>query len=82
MRKIFTLCLVIAVAVFFVTAVAQAGLNIDFGDYNGAPDSSFGGAANRVYAKLKDLPRLRNDVFHFKRELNVGEYEMLRETRD
>ena len=43
---------------------------------------AFGGTSNIVYAKLESLPGLRNDVFHFKRELNVDEYETLRETRD
>ena len=43
---------------------------------------AFGGTANTVYAKLQPLPELRNDVFHFRRELTVEEYEVLRETRD
>lgn len=43
---------------------------------------AFGGTRNTVYAKLRPVPELRNDVFHFRRELTVEEYEVLRETRD
>jgi hypothetical protein len=49
MRKIFTLCMIIAVTVFFGTAIAQAeDLNIDFGSAYGLVDSSFAGAANQA----------------------------------
>ena len=44
--------------------------------------SAFGGTSNLVYVKLKSLPDLRNVVFHFKRELTVEEYDLLREVRD
>ncbi|MEP6389007.1 MAG: CBS domain-containing protein [Halioglobus sp.] len=37
----------------------------------------FGGNAELTYTKLKDLPDLRNDVFHFKREIQVDEYHDL-----
>lgn len=43
---------------------------------------AFGGTADTTYAKLRSLPDLRNEVFHFRRELTVEEYERLRETRD
>jgi CBS domain-containing protein len=42
----------------------------------------FGGTAERTYTKLKDLPSLRNDVFHFRRELQIDEYHDLTECRD
>ncbi len=43
---------------------------------------AFGGTPVTIYAKLSSLPKLRNDVFHFRRELTAEEYETLRETRD
>ena len=44
--------------------------------------TAFGGTSNLVYAKLRSLPELRNIVFHFKREITVEEYDLLREARD
>jgi len=44
--------------------------------------AAFGGTANTVFAKLERLPDLRNDVFHFKRDLTAEEYDVLRECRD
>jgi len=44
--------------------------------------AAFGGTSNTVYAKLESLPSLRNDVFHFKRDLTAEEYDILRERRD
>jgi CBS domain-containing protein len=40
--------------------------------------------SNQAFAtsRLLDVPRLRNDVFHFKREITADEYETLRETRN
>lgn len=43
---------------------------------------AFGGTANTVYAKLEPLPNLRNDVFHFKRDLTAEEYDILRDRQD
>jgi len=43
---------------------------------------AFGGAYTVARAKLGPLPKLRNDVFHFKRELLVEEYDSLRDCRD
>lgn len=43
---------------------------------------AFGGAANLVYAKLRPLPELRNIVFHFRREITIEEYDLLRDVRD
>lgn len=43
---------------------------------------AFGGTPDIVYTKLHQLPNLRNDVFHFKRELSIEDYELLRDTRD
>jgi len=43
---------------------------------------AFGGTPDIVYTKLKPLPDLRNDLFHFRREITVEEYEQLRQVRD
>ncbi|MDA2923113.1 CBS domain-containing protein [Acidobacteria bacterium AH-259-L09] len=43
---------------------------------------AFGGTPNLVNTKLKPLPELRNDVFHFRRELTAEEYDLLRDCRD
>jgi hypothetical protein len=42
----------------------------------------FGSQRNIVHTKLKDIPELRNVVFHFKREVTVAEYDLLRDVRD
>jgi hypothetical protein len=49
MRKIITLCLVIAVTVFFGTAIAQANVNIDFGGWGSLADTFAGGADQAGY---------------------------------
>jgi CBS domain-containing protein len=43
---------------------------------------SFGRNQDIVVGKLARVPGLRNDVFHFRRELTIAEYEELRECRD
>jgi CBS domain-containing protein len=43
---------------------------------------AFGRNCDLVLAKVAPLPSLRNDVFHFRRELTAEEYETLRECRD
>jgi len=43
---------------------------------------AFGENSNIVYTKLKPLPDLRNDIFHFRREISVDEYDGLRDIRD
>lgn len=43
---------------------------------------AFGQNSNLVYARLKPLPELRNDIFHFMREIAVEDYELLRDARD
>lgn len=43
---------------------------------------AFGGTRDTTYTKLKELPDLRNTVFHFRRKLTVAEYDRLREARD
>lgn len=43
---------------------------------------AFGGTPNTVFAKLERLPDLRNDVFHFRRDLTAEEYDVLRDCRD
>jgi len=43
---------------------------------------AFGENPNIVYTKLKPLPDLRNDIFHFRREITVEEYDRLRDMRD
>ncbi|MDA8746438.1 hypothetical protein N9N28_17580, partial [Rubripirellula amarantea] len=42
----------------------------------------FGGSRSRTSTKLKEVNRLRNDVFHFRREITVKDYEDLAELRD
>ena len=42
----------------------------------------FGGNRNLVYTKLKSIPDLRNIVFHFKREITMEEYDLMRDVRD
>lgn len=44
--------------------------------------TAFGGNRNIVYTKLKRLPKLRNIIFHFKREVTVDEYDSLRGVRN
>ena len=43
---------------------------------------AFGKNRNLVYTRIKRLPQLRNDVFHFKREITVEEYNYLTDARD
>jgi len=43
---------------------------------------AFGGVYSVVQTKLESLPRLRNEVFHFRRDLTVGDYDTLRDVRD
>lgn len=42
----------------------------------------FGGSVGITYTKLKKLPDLRNDIFHFKREITIEEHDILRDRRD
>jgi len=43
---------------------------------------NFGGSYAMLQTKLERLPSLRNDVFHFRRDLTEGEYDYLRDARD
>lgn len=43
---------------------------------------AFGGVYSIAQAKLEPLPRLRNDVFHFRRGITVADYDVLRDARD
>lgn len=43
---------------------------------------TFGGDRSRTRARLEYLGGIRNDVFHFKREITVEDYEGLAEARD
>jgi predicted transcriptional regulator len=42
----------------------------------------FGGTRNRVSAKLKEVGAIRNDLFHFKRELTLRDHQMLADHRN
>lgn len=42
----------------------------------------FGGSRERVGARLGPLPDLRNDVFHFKREITFEDHQVLADLRD
>lgn len=44
--------------------------------------AAFGVDRRVVYAKLEPLPELRNDVFHFRRNITIEEYDTLRRARD
>ena len=44
--------------------------------------AAFGENSNIVYTKLEPLPELRNQVFHFKKEITIKEYEKMRDVRD
>jgi len=44
--------------------------------------AAFGENPNIVYTKLEPLPELRNQVFHFKKEITIKEYEKMRDVRD
>ncbi len=43
---------------------------------------AFGRNQDMAAAKLAPLPGLRNDVFHFRRDLTLEEYDTLRASRD
>jgi CBS domain-containing protein len=45
-------------------------------------ERAFGTSRDYAGAKLSQLPTLRNDVFHFKRQLTSEDREALRQTRD
>lgn len=45
-------------------------------------EATFGGSRERVRARLKPVCELRNDVFHFKREISVSDHEKLCSCRD
>lgn len=44
--------------------------------------NTFGGSYAMACAKLDPLPNLRNDIFHFRRDLTIDEYDTLRDCRD
>lgn len=44
--------------------------------------STFGGTRDRTRGKLEPIRDLRNDVFHFRRELSVEEHQQLATVRD
>lgn len=43
---------------------------------------AFGENINIVHTKLEPLPKLRNDIFHFRRDITIEEYDRLRDVRD
>ncbi len=45
-------------------------------------NDKFGGSYSMAQVKLERLPNLRNDVFHFRRDLTDEEYAYLKDTRD
>ena len=42
----------------------------------------FGGTRERLRARLEPIRDLRNDIFHFKREITVGDHQNLADCRD
>ena len=55
---------------------------ISFKGYWDKFKDSFGGVYSIVQTKFEPLPRLRNEVFHFRRDLTVEDYDVLRDVRD
>jgi CBS domain-containing protein len=45
-------------------------------------EPAFGRNQDLVVVRIEQVPALRNDVFHFRREITVAEYEVLRDCRD
>lgn len=45
-------------------------------------ESVFGGTRNRTSGKLKEIGELRNDLFHFKREITMQDHHMLADHRN
>ncbi|MCA9671390.1 MAG: CBS domain-containing protein [Myxococcales bacterium] len=45
-------------------------------------ESNFGGTRERTRGKLEPIRDLRNDVFHFRRELSIGDHKALTTCRD
>ena len=43
---------------------------------------AFGTNRRIVFAKLENLPELRNEIFHFRRKITIEEYDTLRRARD
>jgi predicted transcriptional regulator len=42
----------------------------------------FGGNRTRTSGKLKEIGKIRNDLFHFKREITMGDHQTLSDHRD
>jgi len=47
----------------------------------GTDSGPFSGARDRTRARLKRVGELRNDVFHFRREITIQDHQELSETR-
>jgi hypothetical protein len=45
-------------------------------------EAVLGGTRHRVSAKLKEVCQVRNDLFHFKRQITITDHETLAEHRD
>jgi CBS domain-containing protein len=43
---------------------------------------ALGGTEKLTYARLKPLPEIRNNIFHFRGDPSIEEYQILRDTRD
>jgi predicted transcriptional regulator len=50
---------------------------VSFGDNWGQFEPIFGGNRTRTSAKLKEIGEIRNDLFHFKREITVDDHQTL-----
>jgi len=55
---------------------------ICFGDNWSAFELVFGGTRSRTSGKLKEVGAIRNDLFHFKREITIDDHEKLADHRN
>lgn len=55
---------------------------LECGDFWPLFKAVFGGSYLRLKAKLEGIPGIRNNVFHFRRELTIEEYDGLKDCRD
>jgi predicted transcriptional regulator len=57
-------------------------LLISHGDNWGQFEPLFGGTRTRTSAKLKEIGAIRNDLFHFKREITIRDHQTLADHRN
>lgn len=55
---------------------------VSYGAYWALFEATFGGSRQRTRARLQSVNELRNDVFHFKRDLDPEDLSRLTDVRD